>query len=76
LISINALFLPLVCLLVASVVWVALNRWLRRRIDEDRGPAANVRAVGIAALFSALVVVISLLPAILEPARTALLPRV
>jgi hypothetical protein len=50
---------------------VALDRWLRRRIDEDRG-RANVRAVGIAALFSALVVVISLLPAILEPARTAL----
>jgi hypothetical protein len=51
---------------------MALDRWLRRRINEDRGRAANVRAVGIAALFSALVVVNSLLPAILEPARTAL----
>ena len=42
LISINALFLPLVCLLVGSLVWVALDRWLRRRIDGDRGRAIIV----------------------------------
>ena len=72
LISINALFMPLVCLLVASVVWVALDRTLRRRIDEDRGRAIIVRNAGIAALVSGLVVGISLLLAILEPARTAL----
>jgi hypothetical protein len=72
LISINALFLPLVCLLAVSVVWVALDRWLRRRIEEGSGRAVIVRAAGIAALFSGLVVGISLLLAIVEPARTAL----
>lgn len=72
LISINALFLPLVCLLVVSVVWVALDRLLRRRIEEDRGPAIIVRTAGIAALVSGLVVGISLLLAILDPAGTAL----
>ncbi|MET4134326.1 hypothetical protein ABIC21_000520 [Pseudarthrobacter sp. PvP090] len=64
--------MPLVCLLVASVVWVALDRLLRRRIEEDRGRAIIVRNAGIAALVSGLVVGISLLLAILEPARTAL----
>lgn len=72
LISINALFLPLVCLLVVSVVWVALDRWLRRRIEEGSGRAVIVRAAGIAALASGLVVGVSLLLAIVEPARTAL----
>lgn len=72
LISINALFLPLVCLLVVSVVWVALDRGLRRRIEEDRDRALIVRTAGIAALFSGLLVGISLLLAILEPAQTAL----
>jgi hypothetical protein len=65
LISINALFLPLVCILAASVVWLALDRWLRRRIEENRGRARIVRAAGIAALFS-------LALAVVEPARTAL----
>ena len=72
LISINALYLPLVCLLAVSVVWVALDRWLRRRIEEDRDRAYIVRAAGIAALFSGLLVGISLLLAIVEPAQTAL----
>ncbi|MDP9983845.1 drug/metabolite transporter (DMT)-like permease [Pseudarthrobacter oxydans] len=72
LISINALFLLLVCLLVAGVVWVALDRLLRRRIEEGRGRAIIVRNAGIAALVSGLMVGISLLQAILEPARTAL----
>jgi hypothetical protein len=65
LISISALFLPLVGLLLAAVVWVALDRWLRRRIDEDRGRAVTVRAVGIAALLSGLMIGIGLLLAIL-----------
>jgi hypothetical protein len=72
LISINALYLPLVCLLAVSVVWVALDRWLRRRIEEDRDRAYIVRAAGIAALCSGLLVSISLLLAIVEPAQTAL----
>lgn len=72
LISINALFLPLVCILVASVVWAAVDRLLRRRIEEDRSRAIIMRTAGIAAVCSGLVVGISLLLTILEPARTAL----
>lgn len=72
LISINALFLPLVCILAASVVWLALDRWLRRRIEEDRGRALIVRATGIAALLSGVLVGVSLVLAVGEPARTAL----
>jgi hypothetical protein len=72
LISINALFLPLVCILAASIAWLALDRVLRRRIEQDRRRAIILRAAGIAGLVSALVVGVSLLLAILEPARTAL----
>ncbi len=72
LISINALFVPLVSILVLAVVWLALDRWLRRCIAEDRGRAVIVRAAGIAALLSGLLVGISLLLAIVERARAAL----
>lgn len=72
LISINALFLPLVCILAASVVWLALDRWLRRRIEESRSRAVIVRASGIGAVFSGLLVGVSLVLAVMEPARTAL----
>lgn len=72
LISINALFLPLVSILVLAVVWLALDRWLRRCIAEDRGRAVIVRAAGIAAVLSGLLVGISLLLAIAERARAAL----
>lgn len=71
LISINALFLPLVCLLVAGLVWVALDRWLRRLIADGRDRAIIARTVDIATLLSGLVVGISLIMAIREPARTA-----
>ncbi|RDV11271.1 hypothetical protein DXK94_06300 [Arthrobacter sp. RT-1] len=72
LISINALFLPLVCILALSVAWLALDRLLRRRIEEDRGRARIIRAAGIAALLSGLLVGVSLVLAVVEPARTSL----
>ena len=72
LISINALFVPLVSILVLAVVWLALDRWLRRCIAEDRGRSVIVRTAGIAALLSGLLVGISLLLAIVERARAAL----
>lgn len=71
LISINALFLPLVCLLVAGLVWVALDRWLRRLIADGRDRAIIARTVDVATLLSGLVVGTSLIMAIREPARTA-----
>ncbi|WP_411375694.1 hypothetical protein ACLH0K_04795 [Arthrobacter sp. MPF02] len=72
LISINALFLPLVCILAAAIAWLALDSWLRRRIEEGRGRSLILRAAGIGGLISGLVVGISLLLTVLEPARTAL----
>lgn len=72
LISINALFLPLVCILAASVAWLALDRLLRRRIEEDRGRAVILRAAGIGALVSGLVVGVSLVLAVVDRTRTAL----
>ncbi|TNB74607.1 hypothetical protein FHJ30_05315 [Arthrobacter sp. BB-1] len=72
LISINALFLPLVCILAANVAWLALDRLLRRRIEEGRGRAVILRAAGVGALVSGLVVGVSLVLAVVDRTRTAL----
>ncbi|NKX54469.1 hypothetical protein [Arthrobacter mobilis] len=72
LISINALYLPLVCILVAGVVWLALDRWLRRRIDEGRHQELIARVAGIAALAAVAVAGTGLLLAIGQPTRAAI----
>jgi hypothetical protein len=47
LISISALYLPLVLLLIVGVIWLALDRWLRREIDEDRHRTLAAKVAGV-----------------------------
>jgi hypothetical protein len=72
LISINALYLPLICLLVVGVVWLALDRRLRRRIDEDRHRDLIERLAGITALLAVVIAALSFLLAVVMRNQVAI----
>ena len=72
LISISALYLPLVLLLIVGVIWLALDRWLRREIDQDRHRTLAAKVAGSAAVIAVVIAAVGLLVAFLQPTRTAI----
>lgn len=72
LISISALYLPLVLLLIVGIIWFALDRWLRRQIDEDRHRTLAAKVAGSAAVVAVVIAAAALLVAFLQPTRTAI----
>jgi hypothetical protein len=69
--SVSNLFTPLLCLFVAGICVLALDRWLRRRIMTGGGPTVR-RVAGAAAAVGVLVAGAALLAAALQPNRIIL----
>ncbi len=69
--SVGALFAPLVGLLIVGICGVALDKWLRRRIETGDGPAVRhiARAVAVAGV---LVAGAALIVMAVQPGRTVL----
>jgi uncharacterized membrane protein YidH (DUF202 family) len=69
--SVGNLFGPLVCLFGVGICVMALDRWLRRRIETGAGPTVR-RVSGAVAVVGVLVAGAALLVVALQPGRTVL----
>jgi hypothetical protein len=69
--SVGTLFAPLVCVFSVGICAMAIDRWLRSRIETGGGPAVR-RIAGAVAVVGVLVAGAALLVVVLQPGRTIL----
>lgn len=61
LLSITALYMPLLCLLVGAILWVWLDRALRRRIESTSTRSTPARPVLLAGIIASATLILTLL---------------